>query len=172
MVNLSQKRIFYLWALLAVIISGCDPNTPEPNTPPEVNEPNEAYPEHLRSHFEECVPLDKLLWAIKQVESGGDPNAVGDEGAAVGAYQIHKIYVDDLNRIYGEGLFTYEDRWNEIKSWTMVRRYLLHYATEERLGRKPTLEDMARIHNGGPNGYKKECTKKYWIKVKGEMSND
>jgi hypothetical protein len=24
---------------------------------------------------------------------------------------------------------------------------------------------MARMHNGGPNGHKKEATKKYWDKV-------
>ena len=40
------------------------------------------------------------------------------------------------------------------------------YATEHRLGRKVTQEDIARIHNGGPNGYKKESTEKYWSKVK------
>ena len=30
----------------------------------------------------------RLLAAIKQVESGGDPNAVGDQGRAIGAFQI------------------------------------------------------------------------------------
>jgi hypothetical protein len=50
------------------------------------------------------------------------------------------------------------------------------YATAKRLGRAPTVEDIARIHNGGPNGYKKtaitEAEKlklknldKYWAKV-------
>jgi hypothetical protein len=40
------------------------------------------------------------------------------------------------------------------------------YTTEERLGREPTEEDFSRNHNGGPNGYKKESTKKFWNKVK------
>lgn len=50
------------------------------------------------------------------------------------------------------------------------------YATVKRLGRVPTVEDIARIHNGGPNGYKKTATTpaqklklknldKYWAKV-------
>jgi len=29
-----------------------------------------------------------------------------------------------------------------------------------------TFEDIARIHNGGPNGHRKEITKRYWEKVK------
>ena len=48
----------------------------------------------------------------------------------------------------------------------IVRAYMKRYATERRLGRKVTQEDIARIHNGGPNGYKKESTEKYWSKVK------
>ena len=46
-----------------------------------------------------------------------------------------------------------------------MQSYMNRYATEARLGRKPTNEDIARIHNGGPNGYKKESTLKYWKKV-------
>ena len=45
------------------------------------------------------------------------------------------------------------------------------YATVERLGRKPTLEDIARIHNGGPNGWKKKSTDAYWAKVKKELDS-
>ena len=41
-----------------------------------------------------------------------------------------------------------------------------HYATQARLGHAPTDEDLARIHNGGPNGYKKSATLGYWEKVK------
>ena len=45
------------------------------------------------------------------------------------------------------------------------------YATEKRLGRPVTQEDIARIHNGGPNGYKKKSTEKYWQKVKKVLSD-
>ena len=38
-----------------------------------------------------------------------------------------------------------------------------------RLGRTPTNEDLARIHNGGPNGYKKTATDGYWKKVKNKI---
>ena len=45
------------------------------------------------------------------------------------------------------------------------------YGTESRLGHSPTDEDMARMHNGGPNGHKNKATEKYWDKVKKEMGN-
>ena len=35
-----------------------------------------------------------------------------------------------------------------------------------RLGHEPTQENLARMHNGGPNGHKKSTTLKYWNKVK------
>ena len=40
------------------------------------------------------------------------------------------------------------------------------YATEKRLGRPVTDQDRARIHNGGPNGWKSPATIGYWSKVK------
>ncbi|KKN71388.1 hypothetical protein LCGC14_0421100 [marine sediment metagenome] len=137
--------------------------------------------------------FDDLLDAICQVESGGRADAVGDGGAAVGAYQIHQIYVDDVNRIMriwsdkyqsyidngrltkavpvqidNEDVyqFSYEDRRNEQKSRAMTSIYLNHYGTAERLGYEPTFEDYARIHNGGLYGWKKQSTEKYWLKVK------
>ena len=146
--------------------------------------------------FEDVEPtiiFEDLLDAIEWVESGGDSNAVGDkkfirytfegfkiyEYQAVGAYQIHKIYVDDLNRIskaehtdkYSSPIIReYYHRQSKPCSRAMVRDYLRYYATEKRLGHVPTLEDMARIHNGGPQGYKKESTKSYWKKVKKRLS--
>ncbi|XP_063969190.1 protein mesh-like [Lytechinus pictus] len=43
-----------------------------------------------------------------------------------------------------------------------VQGYMARYATFQRLERQPTCQDFARIHNGGPNGYKKEATLVYW----------
>ena len=113
--------------------------------------------------------FDDLLDAIEWVESKGNPWAVGDDGAAVGAYQIHKIYVDDVNRIrramvWGDTygcLYTYRDRENKQRSREMVTIFFKHYGG--------TFEEMARKHNGGPNGHKKDSTKAYWEKVKARM---
>lgn len=104
--------------------------------------------------------FEDLLDAIEQVESGGDANAVGDNGNAIGSFQIWRIYVSDVNRISGKQ-FKFSDRYSREKSKEMVRIYLSHYGG--------TIEEMARKHNGGPAGYKKESTVAYWKKVKHEL---
>lgn len=43
------------------------------------------------------------------------------------------------------------------------------YATTKRLGHAPTDEDIARIHNGGPNGHKNPNTEGYWKKVESHL---
>jgi hypothetical protein len=110
-----------------------------------------------------------LIAALIEVESGGNDRAVGDGGLAVGCLQIHEITVRDVNRILrhpkGEG-FSPEARFSRQHAVDMCRTYLAHYANAARIGREPTLEDMARIWNGGPDGWKKPATAKYWAKVK------
>ena len=93
--------------------------------------------------------FDRLLDAIEQVESSGREKVIGDGGNAHGAYQLHKIYVDDVNRILGRKVYTYADRMNRQKSRQMVTIYLNHY------GKGLSLIDKARIHNGGSTGHKK-----------------
>jgi len=107
-----------------------------------------------------------LLSAIRSVESGGDDNAVGDGGKAIGPYQIWKIYWKDAIEFDPSIGGKYEDCFNREYAEKIVDAYMRRYATKRRLGHEPTWEDMARIHNGGPNGYKKESTKGYWAKVK------
>ena len=105
----------------------------------------------------------ELVDAIGMVESGFDPKAIGDNGKAVGILQIHKAYVDDVNRILGRNVYTYEDRWDAGKSYSMAFVYLNHYGRRYKriTGNDPTMEVFARIHNGGPNGWKKYATKEY-----------
>ncbi len=87
------------------------------------------------------------------------------EYKAIGAYQLHKIYVDDVNKILGEDRYTYADRWDADKSREMVRIYTEHYGQWAIFD----FEVLARIHNGGPDGWKKESTLPYWEKVKAEL---
>ncbi len=47
----------------------------------------------------------------------------------------------------------------------VIMTYMCRYATEQRLGRPPTDEDIARIHNGGPNGFMNSSTDVYWNAV-------
>ena len=128
--------------------------------------------------------FEDLLDAIEWVESKGHADAKGDlvsipcpdgiqgclifhqEYQAVGAFQIHKIYVDDVNRIQrlqggNKRWFIYQERWNKKASREMVTIYLKHYGG--------TFEEMARKHNGGPDGHNKPSTVAYWKKVKARM---
>ena len=118
----------------------------------------------------EQVTFEDLLDAIEWVESKSDANAVGDNGRAVGSFQIHKIYVDDVNRInrlshtdkYSHPVqWDYQHRLSKVASRWMVKTYLEYYGG--------TFEEMARNHNGGPIGHKKESTKAYWLKVKNRL---
>ena len=109
--------------------------------------------------------LDEVLAAISIIESNNDPDAVGDNGNAIGVYQIWKSYWKDATEFSGIG-GKYLDCYDRDYADRIVRAYMVRYATEKRLGRTVTQEDIARIHNGGPNGYKKKSTIKYWEKVK------
>jgi soluble lytic murein transglycosylase-like protein len=119
----------------------------------------------LTSRAVEVDPV--ILNAIICVESSHNARAVGDNGKAVGLLQLHKIYVDDVNRIVGKKKYSYADRWNPQKSVEMTVIYLRHYGERyERLTeREATYEILARIHNGGPDGWEKPSTNKYWKKI-------
>lgn len=114
--------------------------------------------------------LSILLPALAGVESNNNAHAIGDNGCAVGILQIHPGYVQDVNRIAGTN-FTLEDRKCADKSFQMATIYLQHYgkAYYHTTGKTPTLEVLARIHNGGPCGYKKQVTIKYWTKVRRKL---
>ena len=106
---------------------------------------------------------DDLLEAIRIVESNNNPNAVGDSGNAIGIYQIWEDYHTDAlmaGNISGE----YLDCYDPVYAENVVVEYMKRYATERRLG-KVTPEKVARMHNGGPNGWKIGATEKYWDKV-------
>lgn len=113
----------------------------------------------------------ELLNAMQYVESGGDSCAVGDNGKSLGPYQIMEGYYNDAvefnpslkyggymySNVVGPGSYDYSEE--------VVMSYMGRYATRQRIGHAPTNEDIARIHNGGPNGFKSATTLQYWIKV-------
>ena len=59
-----------------------------------------------------------------------------------------KSYVN----VSGPGSMEYSER--------VIQAYMNRYATKARLGRKVTDQDIARIHNGGPNGFRNSSTLK------------
>ena len=111
-------------------------------------------------------PLDNLLAAIRQVESGGNDQAVGDNGKALGPYQIWQPYWQDACEYGGVNwLYNKTNAFNEPKARQVVIWYWLRYMPTNPC----SAEILARIHNGGPKGYKKKTTLKYWKKVEKEL---
>ncbi len=104
-------------------------------------------------------PVDPLIMAIIQVESGGDRLAHNIKEDAVGVLQIRPIMVAEVNRLIGKDSFTLSDRWSIHKSIAMFNVIKSHTTN-------PTNEKLARNWNGGWKGYKKQSTLKYWNKVK------
>ena len=107
--------------------------------------------------------IEQLLPALQVVESNNQVDAIGDGGRAAGILQIHPIMVKECNRILGREWFTLADRFSVSRSRAMARVYFGHY------GKGWTLEQAARAWNGGPKGYTKKATLKYWGKVKREL---
>lgn len=103
--------------------------------------------------------LSALIAALIAVESGGRDNAIGDGGAAIGALQIHKSVVVDVNRIAGTS-YTHQQMTNRIAARRVCEIYLKRYAAGK------TNEEAARIWNGGPTGHQKSATLSYWNKVR------
>ena len=109
---------------------------------------------------------DELIQAIAFVESGGDPNTVGDKHLgipSVGLLQLRPIIVREVNSILkNKGLdkrFKNSDRKNAEKSIEMFNIWAnAHHMNS-------SYEKMARNWNGGPMGYKKTATAHYWAKI-------
>eukprot|EP01084_Bolivina_argentea_P174911 302944_1 len=113
---------------------------------------------------------DNFYHALHLQESGGKLDApTGDNGKALGPYQIWKVYFDD-SRINGK----YEDVVETMAgAKSVVDGYMKRYAKNE-WSNCMTIDDVkkcARIHNGGPRGHKKSATQKYWTQYKSHLSH-
>ncbi len=102
--------------------------------------------------------IERLLDAIARIESHCDPNAVGDGGRALGAYQIHRLYWQEGAELLGVD-WPHRDAADPKKARRVVKAYLLHY------GKGKGLVEMARIHNGGPRGCEMKGTLPYVRKI-------
>jgi hypothetical protein len=112
-----------------------------------------------------------LVSALILVESRGNDSAIGDRhivgGEAVGALQIRPIMVREVNRILriqkSDKRFTLRDRYDRSKTVEMFYIWKnFHHKTSD-------YETIARNWNGGPAGYKRSSTLKYWKKVQKEL---
>ena len=103
-----------------------------------------------------------FLWALSGVESGHNDAAYNPAEGAVGRFQIRQCYLDDANAALGKH-YSLSEMSDGRKAMEVVCAYLSRYAPafEARAGRPATVEDLARIHNGGPRGAEKDATLDY-----------
>lgn len=104
------------------------------------------------------VVWERLVHAICMVESGCDDNARNKTSSASGRFQMLKIYVDEVNRIKGKCIYSYNDRFNPTKAREMFKIYQQHHNPSKDIDRAIVL------HRG-------KVSKKYIKKVKSEMYN-
>ena len=112
----------------------------------------------------------QLFAALYKVESNCGQNMVGDQGKAIGPYQIWFEYWKDATEFDSSIGGSYQDCYKKEYAEKVIRAYWRRYASAKRLSREASMEDLARIHNGGPNGYRSTKTIKYWARVKACLS--
>lgn len=113
--------------------------------------------------------IDHIIPLLCKIESNNDPNAIGDNGLAVGILQIQPIMIEDVNRILSlkriKKQYKLADRKDVIKSIEIANIFFRNYCNDN-----STLEELSRRWNGGPKGDKKEATKPYWNKINALLS--
>jgi uncharacterized protein (TIGR02594 family) len=118
------------------------------------------------------VARQKLIDALIQVESRGNDNAIGDTNLtnkAFGCLQIRLPVCIDVNRRFSTNIRPEQMLGNRPLSIDTFEKYMLIYATKQRIGRAVTDQDRARIWNGGPDGFKRDSTLGYWDKVRQQL---
>ena len=117
---------------------------------------------YLRGHSVHAAQMARIFTAIRRVESCGNDYKVGDNGRSRGPYQIQRGYWRDACR--SAGLHLNYDRlvWDRRSSEAVMLAYW-------RLQGARTTEQMARIHNGGPDGMNNPATREYYQRVQSQM---
>jgi hypothetical protein len=103
------------------------------------------------------ITLKDFVKLIPQWEVYPDSphDVVGDNGAAYGHYQIHKVMVDDYNRITGSKA-THTDAFDPVVGERIAYAVLSHYAKHiQASGVTPTADHMLFIWNGGGGAWKR-----------------
>ncbi len=116
---------------------------------------------------------------VKKENPTKNKHLVGDKHLrhkAYGDFQIRLTCLADVNkfvgkkqmrRVWKKDKLTMHDMLDQKKAEWVFVTYLSHWGkvyTQE-TGKIPTVEVYARIHNGGPNGWKKWNTRRYGMLV-------
>lgn len=112
-----------------------------------------------------CWPQGEILDAIRTVESGNrDDVPDGDDGRAIGPYQIHEVYWRDAVAAEPSLGGNYQDCRQRDYAERVVAAYMRRWAPEA--WDRGDAEVIARIHNGGPRGAALAATVGYWQRVR------
>lgn len=106
--------------------------------------------------------VDTLLDSIAYVESRHDDEAVGDNGKALGRYQIHRAYWMDAVE-FDPTLST--RNYESVKDPEYARKVVIAYFNRYGSTHRYSPLDLARLHNGGPRGPHLVATNVYEQKV-------
>lgn len=113
-------------------------------------------------HVRTCtVTTDQLMDAIAVVESRRGV-------ASRNVYQLKPIYVEDVCRITGQEITFEQAIGDDALARACIEAYWGHYGHwyYRITGKEATAEVLARMHNGGPDGWRKASTLVYWRKVR------
>lgn len=168
-------RYFFYVLILFVLTSF---NTKSTKVNLNVNLPTIIKTERPKKIKPKVINLKELIPSISQIESSNGIRIRGDKDEngiyrAYGHLQIWKICVDDVNRIY-KTKYTHAQMDNLSKASEVFELYLKFGIKlyKKKYNKEPSLEEIVRMWNGGIyTGYKKQSTKKYWIKFK-EVYNE
>jgi hypothetical protein len=109
------------------------------------------------------APPESFWRALHHVETSGRLGPIkGDNGAALGPLQIHRVYFQDSG---------VKGSYSQVADFAFARRvataYLKRYAPKA--WERGDVVTLARIHNGGPQGHRKQATLAYARKVVNAM---
>lgn len=111
-----------------------------------------------------------VLMALEAPKTPEQAVRAAEREGAVGPYQIRKVYLVDVNAKRRDDVFTkfrgplrlgmMVDK--ATAEWTVLKYMEIYGPVAERKAKRDlTAEDYARMHNGGPNGWKSDATKSY-----------
>jgi len=109
------------------------------------------------------APPESFWRALHHVETSGRLGPIkGDNGAALGPLQIHRVYFQDSG---------VKGSYSQVADLAFARRvataYLKRYAPKA--WERSDVVTLARVHNGGPSGHRKAATLAYARKVVNAM---
>jgi hypothetical protein len=110
------------------------------------------------------MTLAQIFLILIIVESSGNDAAISSDGVHFGCLQIGEAYLQDANE-FGQTDWTIDDMFDRAASRAVFMSYMKRWATEKHLGHPPTVEDVARMHYGGPYGWKHQSSEFYWARV-------